>query len=485
MRTETLAIVFTDIKGFTAATSSQTHKENAVMLRRIERLVAPVVRAYNGRVVKSIGDAYMIVFRSPTEAVRCATAVQDRLYQHNLASSTEHGIHIRIAMNIGEVRVDRGDVFGEPVNIASRIESITPADEIYFSEATYLTMNRSEVAAERIGEYDLKGIPEPVTVYRVKRFNHVQEAEDGGEQQQEQQQPNNLAEASTTAAKNPELPFGGAQLGHWHKMRWLRRAYIAMWVLAVLGLAGAAYLRYRPGTDYSRVVTAVKTAVENDAAMQALAKAGEIPQNATQERQQVRRYRRQAVRMLIQNGDLETARSELRSLLAKNDRDAEALVLKALLLDKKGKARPAVDTLAKALRISESLASRPEVIDVIVRSYAEPKARRYADRLVNRFIKQAAVDPLLQALADGVGGRVAHHTMAARLDKLGAGEHVDWVALSIEDLQANSCRTRRKAIRELINAGDERAIGPLMKLGESRSCGARLAKEAAKRILGK
>ena len=105
MRTETLAIVFTDIKGFTAATSSQTHKENAVMLRRIERLVAPVVRAYNGRVVKSIGDAYMIVFRSPTEAVRCATAVQDRLYQHNLASSTEHGIQDRKSTRLNSSHV--------------------------------------------------------------------------------------------------------------------------------------------------------------------------------------------------------------------------------------------------------------------------------------------------------------------------------------------------------------------------------------------
>jgi class 3 adenylate cyclase len=69
MRTETLSIVFTDIKGYTAATSAQTHQQNAQMLRRTERLVAPVVRAYDGKVIKSIGDAYMIVFRSPTEAV--------------------------------------------------------------------------------------------------------------------------------------------------------------------------------------------------------------------------------------------------------------------------------------------------------------------------------------------------------------------------------------------------------------------------------
>ncbi|MEK7705712.1 MAG: adenylate/guanylate cyclase domain-containing protein, partial [Myxococcota bacterium] len=123
MRTETLTTVFTDIKGYTAATSAQTHQENARMLRRIERLIAPVVRAYNGRVIKSIGDAYMIVFRSPTEAVRCATAVQDRLHQYNTNTRADQGIHIRISINVGEVRVHRGDVFGEPVNIAARIEA--------------------------------------------------------------------------------------------------------------------------------------------------------------------------------------------------------------------------------------------------------------------------------------------------------------------------------------------------------------------------
>src|SRR6185503_20689789 len=151
---------------YTDATSKQTHQENARMLRRVQRIIEPVVRGYSGRVVKSIGDAYMIVFRSPTEAVRCATAVQDRLHQHNTSSSADQAIHIRIAMNIGEVRLHRGDVFGEPVNIASRVESVAPADEIYFSEAVYLTMNRTDIPCERVGDFELKGIREPVTVYR-------------------------------------------------------------------------------------------------------------------------------------------------------------------------------------------------------------------------------------------------------------------------------------------------------------------------------
>ena len=73
---------------------------------------------------------------------------------------------MRLAASLGEVRVARNDVFGEPVNIAARVESITPADEIYLSQAVYLTMNRSDIPSECVGEYELKGIAEPVTAYR-------------------------------------------------------------------------------------------------------------------------------------------------------------------------------------------------------------------------------------------------------------------------------------------------------------------------------
>jgi len=333
MRTDTLAIVFTDLKGYTATTSSQSHQENARMLRRIERIVTPVVHGYDGRVVKSIGDAYMIVFRSPTEAVRCATAIQDRLHQHNTNTSTDQAIHLRIAMNFGEIRVHRGDVFGEPVNIAARLEGITPADDIYLSAAIYLTMNRSEVATEMVGDYELKGIPEPVTVYKVKKFVHLE-----GESKADAQNDGEQGEKALGAAA-AGLPYGGLQLAHWRRLRWIRRAYQGMWVLAVLGIIGAGYLRYRPSSDFSDLVTQARAAAEQGAPQDVLALAGQIPAEATEERAEVRRYRHKAVGMLLEEEEYDLADAELEKLLAEDQRDAEALALRGLFYRKQNKLR--------------------------------------------------------------------------------------------------------------------------------------------------
>lgn len=472
MRTETLSIVFTDIKGYTAATSAQTHQENAQMLKRTERLIAPVVRAYDGRVVKSIGDAYMIAFRSPTEAVKCAAAVQDRLYQHNATSSVGDAIHIRIAMNIGEVRVHRGDVFGEPVNIAARIESVTPADEIYLSKAIYLTMNRSDLPIEQVGDYELKGLPEPVTVYRVKKFTHL---EDGAEPSAEGQ------------PKASGLPFGGSQLKHWHRMQWVRRAYITMWLLAVVGMGAAAYLRYRPAVDYSTVVTAVKNAIEQNKPIEALAAAGQLPLDATQERSIVRNYRRDAVMLLLNANNLEPADAEIKALLKDDRRDAQALMLKGLLLSKQGNGdlKGTLEAFAQALKLQASLAETPELITLVVQGYGQSSTRVLSDQLVDAYLKARAVPVMQRSLSDGFGDRIARHLMAARLEKLGAAETVDWVALALDDLKSTSCSTRKTAIARLVSESDERAVGPLMKLAETKGCGAKEAKQAAEQILGK
>lgn len=167
---ENLTILFTDIVGYTDITSQSTRDESAAMLRDYNRLMLPVISAFGGRRVKSIGDAFLVTFRSPTDGVRCAMALQDTAFEYNRGRTEGTALHIRASLSLGEVRLDRGDVFGEPVNIAARIEGVTPADEIYFSESVYLAMNKAEVPSEAIGKQTFKGIPEPVSIYRVPRF---------------------------------------------------------------------------------------------------------------------------------------------------------------------------------------------------------------------------------------------------------------------------------------------------------------------------
>jgi adenylate cyclase len=173
MRTENLAIVFVDIAGYTPRTSSQTRQENVLMLRRFDGVVRPLVRAYNGRVVKTIGDAFLLTFRSPTDALLCSMAVHDRLVESDARVPLADRFTIRCAVNVGEVRIEDGDVFGEAVNIAARIEGKAGAGEIYFSESVFLSMTRSEVPSEEVGYAELKGISEKVRLYRVPRADEA------------------------------------------------------------------------------------------------------------------------------------------------------------------------------------------------------------------------------------------------------------------------------------------------------------------------
>lgn len=162
-----LTIMFTDIKGFTEKTSAQSREHLTKLLKTHEELITPVITKFGGTVIKTIGDAFMAAFESPTNAVLCAMLIQHKMKEHNLSAPDDDKIQVRVALNAGEVQVQDKDLFGEAVNIAARIEGITEATEIYFTEAVYLAMNKSEVPSSEIGWRKLKGIPEAIKVYKV------------------------------------------------------------------------------------------------------------------------------------------------------------------------------------------------------------------------------------------------------------------------------------------------------------------------------
>ncbi|HNL91645.1 MAG TPA: adenylate/guanylate cyclase domain-containing protein [Pseudomonadales bacterium] len=170
LHTENLTVLFVDIVGYTAATSRHSRTENADLLKSFNETLVPIVHHFRGKKIKSIGDAMLLTFRSPTDAMLCSMAMQDAMHQRNLQAPGSDPIHIRVAANLGEVRVTRNDIFGEPVNIASRIEGVAPADEIYLSEAVYMAMNKAEVPAAEVGQFTLKGMEQPVKLYNIPRF---------------------------------------------------------------------------------------------------------------------------------------------------------------------------------------------------------------------------------------------------------------------------------------------------------------------------
>jgi adenylate cyclase len=145
-----------------------------------------------------MGDAFLLTFRSPTDALLCSMAIHDRIAETDADVDPSGRFTIRAAVNVGEVRINSGDVFGEAVNIASRIEGKAGAGEIYFSESVFLSMTRSEVPSEEVGYAELKGIPRKVRLYRVPRAG-----EPGGA-------PPGKPGSGSAAPVN--LPFGGLAL---------------------------------------------------------------------------------------------------------------------------------------------------------------------------------------------------------------------------------------------------------------------------------
>ncbi|MFL5397602.1 MAG: adenylate/guanylate cyclase domain-containing protein [Myxococcales bacterium] len=168
MRTANLAIVFTEIVGYADRLSRLTYEQSQRMLRLHEALVIPVFRAFHGRRVKTMGGTLLVAFESPTQAVLCGAAVQDRIWEWNQSVPEWDRVEVRAGANVGEVRLDKGDVFGEPVNIASRVLGLAGPGEVVFAESIWLSMNRNEVDADDGGLVTLKGVPEPIRIYRVR-----------------------------------------------------------------------------------------------------------------------------------------------------------------------------------------------------------------------------------------------------------------------------------------------------------------------------
>ncbi len=197
MQTKNLTIMFTDMKGFTQRTSVGSRKQVERLLDVHNEIIKPVVRSFGGDLIKTIGDAFLVVFESPTDAVLCGMKIQESVANHNATAAADERFEIRIAINSGEVHLKDGDVFGEPVNVAARIQSIAEPGEVYFTESVYLTMNKNEIPSSEVGQRHLKGIPEQIKVYKVlqEKTNLVRT----------QQKRKDLAEQSADISKEGSL----------------------------------------------------------------------------------------------------------------------------------------------------------------------------------------------------------------------------------------------------------------------------------------
>lgn len=161
------AIMFTDMVGFTA-TTQRNEAAALALLDEQRRIVRPLFGKYNGREVKTIGDAFLVEFASSQEAVNCAIEIQSGFKRLNSNRPEERKILIRVGIHLGDVIHRGADVAGDAVNVASRIEPLAPPGGVCVSGQVYQSVvNKVQAGFESMGTPELKNVATPVTIYRV------------------------------------------------------------------------------------------------------------------------------------------------------------------------------------------------------------------------------------------------------------------------------------------------------------------------------
>lgn len=167
LSSEILTIIFVDIVGYTRTTNQLNRKLFSQLHDVFDRICISVCENYSGKVIKKIGDAFLMAFKSPTNALLCGIEMQNSFEKYNQEKKS-NPIKIRVAIHTGEVILRKGDIYGDAVNTAARIEGIAGPGEIVFSEAVFLAMNKNEIPFVHLGLKRLKGLKYPIRIFRVK-----------------------------------------------------------------------------------------------------------------------------------------------------------------------------------------------------------------------------------------------------------------------------------------------------------------------------
>jgi adenylate cyclase len=157
-----------DVAGY----SRRMGRDEAGTLARLKalrrELIAPKMAEHKGRIVKTSGDGMLVEFTSIVEAVASAVAVQHEMAQRDAGTAQDHRIRFRIGIDSGDVMVEDGDIHGDGVNIAARLEGIAEPDTICLSDDAYRQVQgKVDVGFVDLGEQQLKNITRPVRVYGV------------------------------------------------------------------------------------------------------------------------------------------------------------------------------------------------------------------------------------------------------------------------------------------------------------------------------
>jgi adenylate cyclase len=160
------AVLLADVVGYSRLMSVDEEGTHTRLGDCIKHLIEPAVRAHRGRLARSKGDSLLVEFDSAVDAVRCAVDIQHRLA--NATADSNQKLELRIGINSGDVIVDEYDVYGNSVNIASRLEGLAEPGGIYVTEAVRdQLLGHPGLCLQHLGERRVKNIDRPIRVYRV------------------------------------------------------------------------------------------------------------------------------------------------------------------------------------------------------------------------------------------------------------------------------------------------------------------------------
>jgi adenylate cyclase len=162
------AILAADVVGYSRLIGADEQGTlNRLRAIRTE-IVDPSIAQYRGRIVKTTGDGLLVEFSSVVDALQCATEVQAVMAERNTGIDTEKRIELRMGINVGDVVVEDGDIFGDGVNVAARLEGLAHPGGICVSARVQEdATGRLNLTFQDLGERTLKNIARPVRVHRV------------------------------------------------------------------------------------------------------------------------------------------------------------------------------------------------------------------------------------------------------------------------------------------------------------------------------
>ncbi|WPB78763.1 protein kinase [Archangium violaceum] len=439
---QNLTVMLTDLEGFTERTSRQTHEQNARMLETHDGLLLPLIRQYGGRLVQKRGDSLLVTFSSPTHAVLCGMAMQDRLWRHNQTCGPDEHLPVRICLHTGEVLVTRDAVLGEPAEVVKAVEQVAQAGEVIFTESVNLARSRVEGDAEPCGSVPMPGNGEPLRIHRCRRA--PEGLPFGGQDEVSLSPPieEQLGPVMKPVRAVVELARTAAERTVALVRAWpLHAAGVGLGL--VMGLGLGAY-------EVSR---------RNDPVYQA--------------------------RELMEAGQLEDALKRLTDLPAETKKDAGVLQMRARALH--GLERHEEEhTVLAGMDAPAREALETPVLDGLAEDFGEDEADKGLRKLMSTLSKEQ-VKKHFEELADEEPTTPRQWGALRYLEAVQSTDGLDLVKLYTRSLESKNCGVRARSARRLAGLGDPKAVPALEQLSKlpkekavtgSKNCGQEEAKDA-------